>query len=247
MVPQRTGIPYFFRLSLLGGWLAIAAALHAAEGGFTATLSSEQKIATGLDRLAAEQRALLDRIVATEVAGARNDAGGLDGTFLSRRTDEERKQTGLNQLTGEQRDNLNLLVASAVAANPQPRERPRIRDAEIFTRPRKAEVHGGVSLTYGRSSGGGDFRSASMWVDYFDPNSGLGLGIGITRSKGSGFHGFYPGYYGFGPSFYGSGLDYMASPFWGFGRSRWYDDDDLYFRDRDAWNGPSYRRGLRPR
>jgi hypothetical protein len=219
----------------------MAVSLSAAEGGFSATLSAEQKNSTGLTSLTSAEREALDQLVAAEVGQARQEnSSGFDGTFASRRTDEERKQAGLDRLTPAQLTKLNRLVAAAMAASPKPKERPRIKDSDVFSAPIKPEVHGEISLTYGRGSGGSDFRAASMWVDYFDPNTGFGLSVGISNFKGNGFYGFYPGYYG-PSSFYGPGFGYYGSPYRNFGRDEWDVGDGQSFRTYGDWNSPYYR------
>jgi len=247
MLTSRSSHHRFPIATLLGCWLICIAPLFAATGGFVSTLSVDQKTAAGLNTLSPEQSAALDRIVAAEVHQARQeDAMEFEGTFVSRRTDEERRTTGLDKLKPDELTKLNGLVAAAVAAGPKPRERPRIRDSDVFSVKRKPEVHGEISLSYGRVSGGGDFRAASMWVDYFDPNTGLGLGVGISQISGNGFYGFYPGYYG--PPYYDSGFGYPASSYRRFGRNSWDDPDrPLYNPGPFDWNRPSYYRDFRRR
>ena len=245
------------RAILLGSLLAVATSLSAAVGGFSATLSTDQKNSAGLTTLTPAELAELDQIIAVEVGQARKEGSTeFEGTFLARRTEDERKLAGLDRLNPAQLTKLNALVAAAVGAAPKPRERPRIKDSDVFNAAKKPEVHGEVSLTYGRSSGGGDFRAASMWVDYFDPNTGLGIGIGISQSSGKGFYGFYPddygyGYgYGYGPSaFYGSRFGYAGSPFRSFGAGDYYDGQGSSFRPLADFSDGYYRdyRGFRRR
>jgi len=213
------------RAVLFSFFLISASALHASEGGFSATLSTDQKNAAGLTSLTPAQRDALDQLVAVEVSQARKDnSNEFESTFAARRTEAERQQAGLDRLTPDQLTKLNGFIATAVAASPKPKERPRIKDSDVFSAPKKPEVHGEVSLTYGRTSGGGDFRSASMFVDYFDPNSGLELSVGISRSSGKGLYGFCPGYPGYS-SGYGAGLGFYGSPFRSFGRDEFYDEE----------------------
>ncbi len=253
-MPRLNFLPVL-RAVLFGGLLGIAVSVSAAVGGFSATLSAEQKTSAGLNTLTPAELATLDQLVAGEVRQARNEGSTeFEGTFLVRRTDEERKLTGLDRLTPAQLTKLNAFVAAAVGAAPKPRERPRIKDSDVFNAAKKPEVHGEVSLTYGRSSGGGDFRSASMWVDYFDPNTGLGIGIGITQSSGNGFYGLYPGDYWYGdgygsPAFYGSRFGYSGSRFRSFGTGDYYDVPGSSFRSLADCSDGYYRdyRGFRRR
>ncbi len=202
--PRLNPFP-ILRASLLAAFLMFVVSLSAVEGGFSAALSAEQMNSTGLTMLGSGEREALDHLVAGEVSQARQEGSGeLEGTFFARRTDGEKRQAGLDRLTPGQLTQLNALVAAAVAASPKPKERPRIRDADVFSAPKKPEVHGEFSLTYGRDCDGSSFRGASMWVDYFDPNSGLGFSVGISRSTSKGLFGFYPGDYGLS-SLYGAG------------------------------------------
>jgi hypothetical protein len=240
----------FLRAGAFFGYVMAAVIIQAAQGGFSATLSADQKDSVGISTLTADECAALDQLVAAEVALARKENSvEYESTFVARRTDEQRKQAGLDRLTPDQLTTLNGLVANAVAASPKPKERPRIKDSEVFSAVRKPEVHGEFSLTYGRTSGGGDFRAASMWVDYFDPNSGLAIGIGVSRSSGKGLYGFCPDYYpgfGYGGYGYGGGLGFYGSPFRNFGRDDLYDNDSRIYGMSADWDS-SYYRGFRRR
>lgn len=239
----------FLRRILFGVFLVAAAVSRGASGGFSATLSTEQKNATGLTVLTPAESDALDRLIAADVAQARaENSVELEGTFVSRRTDLERKQAGLDRLTPAELTKLNGLVATAVAASPKPKERPRIKDSDVFNTARKPEVHGEFSLTYGRASGGGDFRSASMYVDIFDPNSGLEIGFGFSRSSGKGLYGLCPDYPGYGYGYgYGTGLGWYNSPLGSFGRDDWDEGNGRIYGNSilTDWNNAAYYRGFR--
>jgi len=179
---------------LLTGLLAaLGVPLHAASGSFTTTLSLEQKSDAGLTGLTAGELAALDRLVAEEVASARqSNASALIVRFSLRQTDSQRKEAGLDRLTPEQRGKLDELIATTLATGPQPRERPRLKDSEILSERGRLQVHGGMSFTYGWAGGGRNYREAAAWVSYFDPVTGLGLGFGFSRFSGD----VFPGYYG---------------------------------------------------
>jgi hypothetical protein len=249
MFSPRVPFPPFLRRIIFGGFLLVAAVAHGAAGGFSATLSTAQKNAAGLTALTPAESDALDRLIAAEVAQARAESAvELDGTFVSRRTDLERKQSGLNRLTPAELTTLNGLVATAVAASPKPKERPRIKDSDVFSAAKKPEVHGEFSLTYGRTSGGGDFRAASMYVDIFDPNSGLEIGFGFSRSSGRGLYGFCPGDPGYGYGYgYGTGLGWPNSPIGGFGREDWEQGNGRIYGNSimNDWSNASYYRGFR--
>ncbi len=114
-------------------------------------------------------------------------------------------------------------VRPADTAEPvTPRERPRLQDNEVVSLKRRLEVHGGMSLTMGWASGGRNFREVGAWTSFFDPQSGFGMGFGISRLSGDvpydyGY-GFYPGGYygGRGGLLYGAapGTTYDVDLFW---------------------------------
>lgn len=191
--------------ALLAG-LVLAVAAPAAEGGFSATLSLEEKTAAGLIGLGADERAALDQLVADDLAFARREKlTALDGTFVSRLGEANRKQAGLDRLSAEQLAKLNELVAAAIAARPQPKERPRLKDRDVISRDR-GQVHGSVTVGYGWGRGGREARFGSFSVNYTDPSGKFGLGVGVTTFEGDGFWGYSPGYYRSGyyyPDYYG--------------------------------------------
>lgn len=184
-------------LLLLAGWLMLATgSLRAAEGGFTATLSLEQKTAAGVTTLTADERTALDQLVADDLAFARREnLTDLGGTFVARRTEADRKQAGLDRLSPEHLAKLNELVAAALAARPTPKERPRLKESDVLNAKRRGEVHGSVTVMYGWGRGGREYRAGSLWLDYQDPDGRFGLGVGISTFDGDGFYGYYPGYY----------------------------------------------------
>ncbi len=191
---------------LLAG-LLLAGSLPAAEaaGGFSATLSSEQKTTAGLTTLTAEERSVLDQLVADDLADARHEnLSALDGTFVARQTEAGRKAAGLDRLTPAQLAKLNELVAAAITAHPTPKERPRLKDSDVLVKNR-AEIHGSVTVAYGWGAGGRSMRAGSLWLDYYDPESRLGLSVGLSTASGGGFGGYYPDYYagyGYGPGYF---------------------------------------------
>jgi hypothetical protein len=242
MPSRRPSLQLFLRVALLGGYLAVAAALSGATGGgFSSTLSDDQRSSAGLSTLTAEQRSALDVLVAGEIAQARKEGGMVSSsTFVSRQSVEQRNQAGLDHLTPDQLTRLNELVASVVSSGPKPRIRPRLKDDEII-RPQKPEIHGSASLTLGWGRNGGNFRASSLWVDYFDPNTGLGLGIGVETFKGKGFYNYYPRY-GSPYSVFGTGF---YDPFYYGGLRDDFYDDQSSVRGSASWDGVSrhdYRR-----
>ncbi|HVZ65359.1 MAG TPA: hypothetical protein VG936_12370 [Lacunisphaera sp.] len=184
------------------GLLGLGARL-AAESGFSTTLTADQLAASGLARLTADERAALDRIVASEMDESRITAGiVLAGTFVSRRSDAEMKATGLDRLRPAELASLNELVAASSVVRLQPRERPRLRSDDVVSAHRKPEVHGSLSLSYGWG-GGATIRGADLWLDYSLPDLGLHLGVGLSRYSGSPRFDYYPAV--FNPAYSGYG------------------------------------------
>jgi len=185
-----------FRVVRSGVLLAgLVTALHlsvrAAEAGFTATLSSEEKTAAGITLLTAGETAALDRLVAEDYDRVRL-FDSFTSTFTDRQTGAQLKETGLDRLVPEQLARLNTLVAAAIAAEPQPKERPRLKDSAVLSEQGRLRVHGGMSFTYGWAGGGRSYRETSAWVSYFDPVTRIGLGFGFSNLSADGL---YPGYY----------------------------------------------------
>jgi hypothetical protein len=196
------------------GWLAacLAAVLalapaSALAAGFSSTLSAGQRSAAGLDQLTEAELAILDVLVASDFAAARQLR---TTTFGERFSDRHYGQkTGLERLDAGQLAQVDELIADAIAAQPQPRERPRLKDNEVVSLQRRLEVHGGMSFTLGWASGGRDFREAGAWVSYFDPVTGLGLSFAFSQYDGDvlypyGYYPYYPPHYYYGPGWYGA-------------------------------------------
>lgn len=179
---------------LLAGLLAtLGSALRAADLGFTAGLTPEEQAAAGLPGLAPAELAALDRLVADDLARAQQlKTSALPGTLQSRHAEDRQKEAGLDRLTPEQLAKLNEFVDRTVYARPQPKERPRLKDSDVFTEEARLQVHGGMSFTYGWAGGGRSFRETAAWVSYYDPVTGIGLGFGFANYSGDGFYDYYP-------------------------------------------------------
>lgn len=178
-----------------GLWLAIAGPTFA---GFTATLSNADKTSIGLDGLAEDEWVALDELVAEDLAFARREnLKEFESPFMARLSETERKGAGLDRLTAEQVIKLNELVAAAIAKRPTPKQRPRLKESDVLAK-RRGEIHGSVTVAYGWDAGGRDYRAGSLWLDYYDPQTRVGIGVGITSSEGGPGY-YYPGYY---PAYY---------------------------------------------
>lgn len=198
MFSPRAALSMVWRAGLAGVMLALAAIPSAAaENDFCAQLSGEQLAASGLTSLTPAERTAIDRIVAAEMSESRLAEGVvLSGTFVSRRTPVELKETGLDRLTSEQVAKLNELVASSTIDRPKPKERPRLNTDSVINVRARPEVHGSLSLTYGRVAGGQSFHGADLWLDYSIPELNLNLGFGMSRNSGGALYDYYPGIYG---------------------------------------------------
>ena len=238
--PFRSFFP--LRTFLVFSLLVFVSSLPAAEGGFTATLSPEQQAAAGLTTLSEAQRAALNQVVARQAADAHQDSSyGSGATFVASCTEQERRQAGLDRLTPAQLEKLNELAAPALDSHPKPRERPRIRDSDVLNPATKPEIHGSIAVTYGRGSGGTTFHGSSLWLDYFDPSTGLGLSVGLESFTGRGFPGCYPGYDDFPVAARGI----LAAPVAGPGRDDFVYGEGQSLRAPGSWDQfGRYRRGL---
>lgn len=206
-----------FRSVFVASCLWLVLAIPGFAGGFSSTLSAADKTAAGLDSLSDDDWDAIDKLVADDLAYARREKISAFGTaFSDRRNETARKTAGLDKLTEPQLAKLNELVA-AVIARPAPRERPRLKESDLLAARKRGEIHGSVTLAYGWG-GGREYRAGSLWLDYYDPETRFGLGIGITSVQGDGFYSYYPGYYPgryFGNT-YSAGYydgDFAAAPF----------------------------------
>jgi hypothetical protein len=220
-------------LGLLLGLGLMVSRMHALEAGFTAALSAEQQTETGLTTLTGDERAYLDRLVAAESAPGREIYSALNASFVRRQTPEDRHQAGLDRLSPEQLDRLSAYVAAALAPRPKPKERPRIKESEVLTTKPPPEIHGAITFGLGWG-GGGTSRYGALQLEYYDPQHGFSLGIGLESYSGPGRYGYYPyhGYSGF--------MGTAAGNFPEYGRPVWTNDYD------QGRNGISPRPSIRP-
>lgn len=181
--------------------ISATVSLHGSSGGFTATLSAEQQLETGVAGLTDAERDALNSLVAAEVALARQgEVSGFAGTFSSRRNDDERAATGIERMTADEVAGLDRLVAALIASGPSTRDIPVKLRREVSSPPKdRLEVHGEISFTYGRASGGRDFQGGSMTTTIFDTKTGSSLSFTYGQYEGD-FLPYYGGrYYSSGP------------------------------------------------
>jgi hypothetical protein len=206
-------------LRLVRGPLTLALALlalraAAADFGFNSGLSQDQRTASGVSKLTANEVAELDRLVAADVASAHE--GGVTGfssTFTARRSAQERADTGIGALTEDERGTLDVLAARAIAMGPPPEqmfsysppraEAPRAAPptvAAVDVEAPRLEVHGDLSFTVGGSGHGRGFYGTSDDIAVVDAKDGFSLDIGIEDFKGKGLLGLYGPYGLYGPN-----------------------------------------------
>jgi hypothetical protein len=188
-------------LGLAALLVLLLAPLRAIAAGFSSTLASGQLSATGLDQLNDDDLTRFDLLVASDLSTARQLKVTTFAESFSER--HQGQWTGLDHLAGEQRAQLDELVADAIAAQPLPKERPRLKDNEVVSLQRRLQVHGGMSFTVGWASGGRDFREAAAWVSYFDPVTGLGLSFAFSQYSGDAIYPYgyyYPGPFAYNPT-----------------------------------------------
>lgn len=184
--------------SLIAAVSLSVVAVSAEQTGFTSTLSEENKTAIGLARLSGEQLTSLDAQIQREIAVARQgDTVAFSTSFTRRRTPQQRKDAGLDRLMTPELNRLDTLVAAAVATKPLstgmqsvPRALAPTSANWVEITPRKIEVHGEVSLTYMRTSGGGSGYGASMITTATDPSGNFAFTVAVSqfRGKGLGYH-----------------------------------------------------------
>ncbi len=153
---------------------------------FTESLAPADQDSLALTKLSGAEKSALDRLVARDVAAARQGGvTGFRGTFSSRRTAGERAQAGLEKLSAPELAQLDERVARAIATRPLVTPLPRQADTtgiDVSTA-LKPEIHGRVTLGYGWG-GGGSYRFGSVETSYYDPESRTTLSIGLGTVSG---------------------------------------------------------------
>lgn len=106
---------------------------------------------------------------------------------------------------------LGLTAATLPAAEPAPvaettesaiKERPKLTAIDRLGETSRLEVHGGASFTIGGASGGGSFREYAGWASFYDPLTGISIGLSYANFSGNGLAPCLLGYddYGYGYS-----------------------------------------------
>lgn len=177
-----------YRRLCLIGWFVAASVLARANDAvpFSQILTPDERTAVGYSHLSGAQVDAIDTLVARDLTLARQgDVVAFAKGFTDRRAPEERVRAGIDQLTPDERARLDALVATVIAARPMTAVFQRAAtdsDAGAVKRlPSQAEVHGSVSLFYGRSSGGGSLYGGSVDTWITDPTKRWTLGVGYSE------------------------------------------------------------------
>lgn len=178
------------RIVTLGCLLTVlATGSQAQDGRFSKTLTASERIDSGLEKLSADQLAVLDALIRRDarINAAPDAAHPLPARFSQRLSPEERASAGLDLLTAAELARLDTLVrrqasgdlASLTSTTPRPELEPEV------TRP-APEIHGEISFTFGSGSGGYREKGGYMMLDYQDPAHGLELLVGYGETQISG-------------------------------------------------------------
>jgi len=202
------------RIAIACAAMLLATGARAAEALFSDGLSATEKVACGIQGLAAQQVAALDGLVGRDVTLAhQGGVTGFSSTFAARHTPRERAAAGIDRLSDKERSILDSLVATVIAIGPPPSEAfayapapaPAAPAEVLVSTPPHLEVHGDLSFTVGGGSHGSSFYGTSMDLFVTDPSGKFTLGIGVSEYRGRGLFGpcgpYSPVFYG--PSYLG--------------------------------------------
>ncbi len=225
----RTGL-----LSVILG-IFLGATLQAADG-FSSKLSPVDQTSAGLDTLSPTELTALDQLVAADIAFTRQLAAANNGTFTSRLNAEQRQAAGLARLTPEQLAQLDTQITAAFSTRPQPKERPKLTRNDLLGQYSRIEVHGGASFTIGGGSGS-SFREYAGWASFYDPVTGISLGVGYSNFTGKGFPYGYRGNYFNDFGYDNLGYEVFPSRRLGYQDQNW--NQRRLRANRDRWHGQS--------
>jgi hypothetical protein len=187
------------RAALALSALAVAPRVPAADAGFGMGLSPQERAACGISKLTPKQVAALDRLVAHDVASARE--GGVTGfssAFCARHSAQERAAAGIDSLSGKEQAALDIMAARAIAMGPPPDQpftyspppRPSPPQAEtVVSDVSRTQVHGDLTLAVGGGSHGQTFYGTSADLFVTDPTGTFTVGVGFDTIRGRGLLG----------------------------------------------------------
>ncbi len=171
---------------------------------FSVSLKSDERSASGFNRLTSDQIAVIDALVRRDT-GARTSApsepnagsANSNRTFSQRLTTQERGTAGLISLSPSEVAQLdayvdrqqNATLARTLLAPPVfLARRTNLTPTERKT---EREIHGAFSLSYGLGSGGYSEKTGSMLLTMEDPARRFSISFGYTESHVKGGHGYY--------------------------------------------------------
>lgn len=178
---------------------ALAARLPAApadataptEVRFSQTVGTPERPSLGLDRLSADQIAVLDALIRRDTAvRSRANADAQAPEAFSRRLNaDELRLTGLATLPADTLARLDAAIARRQAAvlapfllSP-PIYLARPGRIEAREQKRERELHGTFSLSYGWGKGGYSEKTGAMTVTMEDPEKGLAVSVGYSETQ----------------------------------------------------------------
>jgi hypothetical protein len=199
------------RFIVLFALSAIAVTAATAESKrFSQTLTTEQRVATGVERLNSDQVAALDALVrlninqsaadaqkaerAAKTSGATDAAAtvpaALPVAFSQSLSTDQRRAAGLDGLTAGEQTQIDTLVAAQTpgALHYEPAAPKAVEAVQFF--PNRFEVHGEVGLSLGFGSGGYSSREAWLTSTLLDTVTGTELSVTVATGNEKWKHGY---------------------------------------------------------
>lgn len=162
----------------------------AAEGRFSQSLTVNELVETGMNRLSSDQVAVIDALVRRSPT----DSAKPSARFSERLSDDERRAAGFATMSDAQVAKLDVLVARHAADSSAralfgplviaPSNRP-VRVAEAKP---ASDVHGSFFFSMGWGKGGYSEKSGGVTLNYEDPARRFALSVSYaeTHVKGPG-------------------------------------------------------------
>jgi hypothetical protein len=200
----RFFVLYRFRAIIVAVWFSaiLAATGWAAESSrFTDSLTAQQRTELGLNGLSSDNVAVINALVRQDESTVQLRNNNVRSTrFSQRRTEHERTIAGLDQLKPEQIAKLDELIGQRFAPAPSPLLESAmvpsalsVSSVENNSAPRRPEIHGSFSLTYGWGKGG-SVMGGDATLMYEDPDHRYSVLFNYSQYRGKGFvPGLYPG------------------------------------------------------
>jgi hypothetical protein len=169
--------------------------IQAAESGrFTDSLTTQQRAEVGLEKLSSDNVAVINALVRQDGSTSQLRNNNVRATkFSQRRTEHERSIAGLTLLNPEEIARLDDLVGLRFAPPPSPlletASMPSILSISAMdttTTPRRPEIHGSFSLTYGWSKGG-SVKGGDATLFYQDPEHRYSILFNYSEYRGKGY------------------------------------------------------------